>query len=142
MQRKILSCVYEIRNTRNNKRYIGSTVNFKRRIGKHKWALKNNIHKNKALQRDYNYYGADVFEYKILKKCKPSQLKEYEQDYIDLYLFDCYNRKAAVSQKRQYERYLEEISFTGAQSDEILEPLIDDYDWELYKEGDPNLSDQ
>lgn len=142
MQRKILSCVYEIKNTRNNKRYIGSTINFKQRIGRHKWMLKHNVHKNKALQRDYNHYGVDAFEFTVLKKCKPSQLKEFEQDYIDMYIWNRYNCNAAVSQSRQYERYLEEITFTGAQSDEILEPLIDDYDWELYKEFDPNLSEQ
>lgn len=52
-----LSGVYEIRNTLNNKRYIGSSINIYRRWRDHKRMLNLSVHPNKHLQSAWNKYG-------------------------------------------------------------------------------------
>ena len=51
------SGIYSIRNSVNNKIYIESSCNLKRRILRHKTELKHNKHYNKHLQRAYNKYN-------------------------------------------------------------------------------------
>lgn len=46
----------------NGWRYYGESSNVSGRIASHKSVLKNQIHANKALQRDWNTYGPDLFE--------------------------------------------------------------------------------
>lgn len=79
-QRSIYCGVYMIRNKINNKVYIGSSKNIKQRISKHKLDLKKNNHFNKHLQRSWNKYGKDNFEFIILKIVDEDirELEEYE----------------------------------------------------------------
>lgn len=56
-----LSGVYEIRNTLNNKRYIGSSINIYRRWRDHKRMLNLSVHPNKHLQSAWNKYGEKHF---------------------------------------------------------------------------------
>ena len=77
--------VYCIRCKVNNKAYIGSSVDIKRRWGSHKAELRAGSHYNKQLQEDYNKYGADSFLYTILINCKPQMLLKYENMYILLF---------------------------------------------------------
>lgn len=58
--------VYGIRNTVVNKWYVGSSIDTNRRFKEHNWGLKNNKHHSAKLQRAYNKYGKDAFEYHIL----------------------------------------------------------------------------
>jgi group I intron endonuclease len=59
--------VYEIKNLINNKRYIGSTVDFTRRKAEHINVLKKNKHHSKHLQLAWNKYGESSFEFGILE---------------------------------------------------------------------------
>ena len=61
-------CVYAIVNKKNNKKYIGSTDNLRKRAWTHKSALKNGYHRNQKLQSDYNKLGESYFEFKILNR--------------------------------------------------------------------------
>src|SRR3989304_8634000 len=79
----IISGIYEIRNIINNKIYIGSTKNLKRREADHFRSLCDNIHRNKYLQRSFNKYGKENFEFKILLICDSITRVFYEQIYID-----------------------------------------------------------
>lgn len=72
--------IYSIRNTKNNKQYIGSSTNIGRRLQKHFSELRFNRHTNKKLQEDFNTYGVEVFEWKVLKKSY-HYLIELERDY-------------------------------------------------------------
>mgnify|MGYP002520912382 CR=1 FL=1 len=133
--RKKLSCVYEIKNIVNGRRYIGSTTNFESRICKHKWMLKNNVHKNKWLQQDYNLYGIDCFEFNAIKPCKPSQLLVQEQCYLDRYYWSgSYNVRPAITSK-----YMDNYLLLTEDDDVVGEPLVDACDWEEYIEFDPDL---
>lgn len=78
--------VYVIKNLKNNKSYIGSTscINgFKERWKTHKRELRKGIHSNDYLQKSWNKYGEDNFEFEILEKCNKSLCIEREQFYID-----------------------------------------------------------
>jgi len=60
--------VYCITNTENGKIYIGSSANYKSRKYAHKTQLNRDIHHNKYLQRSWNKYGEECFEFSILEK--------------------------------------------------------------------------
>jgi group I intron endonuclease len=78
-----ISGVYEIVNTINGHTYIGSSVSIKNRWRGHKSDLRKNKHHSRYLQRAWNKYGSDCFEFNIIERCKKSQLIEREQHYID-----------------------------------------------------------
>ncbi len=77
--------VYEIRNIINNKRYVGSTVSPQERWKLHIKRLKNNKHHSFLLQRAFNKYGIDAFEFNILEcVIDSSDNLKIEQRYLDL----------------------------------------------------------
>lgn len=81
-----ICCIYMIKNTTNNKVYIGSTKNYKNRIYSHKSLLKNNKHHSKRLQLEWNKYGEENFEWTIIVNIVDEKLlKNKEQYYIDFY---------------------------------------------------------
>lgn len=51
----------------NGKQYVGSSVNIKKRLRRHRTLLRNNKHDNKYLQNVYNKYKS--CEYRILEEC-------------------------------------------------------------------------
>ena len=78
--------VYIIKNTVNNKIYIGSSShNINNRITVHKRFLKQNKHENIYLQALYNNYGKNAFVFEILEICNKEFCIEREQYYLDLY---------------------------------------------------------
>jgi hypothetical protein len=79
------SGVYLIKNNVNGKVYIGSSINVKNRIYKHKWLLKNNKHDNGYLQKSFNKYGGDAFEYLVLEYCDINDLIITENKLITEY---------------------------------------------------------
>lgn len=66
-----------------NKIYIGSAVWFDHRWRIHKSELNRNIHKNRYLQRAWNKYGHEAFEFEILERCNKENLIAIEQFWID-----------------------------------------------------------
>ncbi len=69
--------------TYNNKNYVGSSSNLKKRIREHFNCLKRSTHPNSRLQRAYNKYGIDVFSYKSVATCPSEYLIKLEQWFID-----------------------------------------------------------
>lgn len=87
------SGVYCIKNTANNKFYIGSTCNsFQSRLRNHSLNLERNTHCNKYLQKSWRKYGKNNFTFIILEACEPKKkiVLNREQYYIDI-LFPKYN---------------------------------------------------
>lgn len=84
MQRIYKSGIYQILNTVNNKRYIGSSVSIKRRWVDHLSALNNNRNSD-HLQSAWNKYSKDVFRFEVLCYCSRSILLQKEQEYIDFH---------------------------------------------------------
>lgn len=73
--------IYCITNSANGKSYIGKSNDIDRRRTQHFSALENNEHDNEEMQRDYNKYGNDCFEFSILETVDD----EYKLDYIEDY---------------------------------------------------------
>ena len=73
--------IYRIQCKVNNKVYIGQTTNYKERIKHHKYMLNKHIHTNKFLQTDFDKYGIDNFEFKILEQDVPDDLRLYKETY-------------------------------------------------------------
>jgi len=77
------SGIYEIQNTVNGKRYIGSTILFAARFQQHWNDLENRNHSNRHLQFAWNKYGRIAFQFHILLYCDPENLLFYEQCFLD-----------------------------------------------------------
>lgn len=77
--------VYEIRNKRTGRRYVGCTFYFKERVKQHIHNLKKQMHPSFFMQIDFNKYGLDSFTYKPIKefnsdsRAKLFELKEIEK---------------------------------------------------------------
>lgn len=77
------SCgVYEIVNTVNGKKYIGSGFVQQRR-SQHFWHLSKDNHCNRHLQSSYNKYGKDSFKFNILLVSERDYALEIEQKLLD-----------------------------------------------------------
>ena len=57
--------VYKILNLKNNRVYIGSTVDFEIRKAEHLGQLRSNKHINRFLQSDFNIYGEENFSFSL-----------------------------------------------------------------------------
>lgn len=77
--------VYQIRNTINDKRYIGSAVSLHTRLGTHKRELFKGKHINAKLQRAWAKSGAENFVFEKIIICSKEDLLMYEQIAIDGY---------------------------------------------------------
>lgn len=78
--------VYAIRNLLNGKMYIGSAaVDFKQRWRGHRSNLRLNRHHSIHLQRAWNKYGEQYFEFIVLEYCTPLLCTTKEQKFIDTY---------------------------------------------------------
>ncbi len=76
--------VYQIRNTCNNKIYIGSATNYPHRKRTHLSDLKNQKHHSNKLQNAWNKYGNDNFIFEILEiVTRKEDLIEREQYWLD-----------------------------------------------------------
>jgi len=84
------SGVYQIRNTINGKRYVGSAKLFKRRWDEHRRTLRSQKHHSRYLQAAWNKYGEDSFVFEPLLVCSAENMLFYEQRGID-YLNPEYN---------------------------------------------------
>lgn len=76
--------VYMITNYVNSKRYIGSSIHIGQRLWEHRSHLRHNKHDNSHLQKAWNKYGEDNFNYSILEKCSPEDRFAREQYYVNL----------------------------------------------------------
>lgn len=78
-----ISCIYRIINQKNNKFYIGSTKDFKKRKNRHISELRKNRHHCIYLQRSYNIYGEEYFKFDIIEECDENKLFEKEKEWIN-----------------------------------------------------------
>lgn len=78
------SGIYQIVNTTNGKRYVGSAKSFRVRWAKHLGDLRLNRHHSAYLQRSWNAHGSDKFIFEIVEFCEPSELITREQAWLDL----------------------------------------------------------
>jgi group I intron endonuclease len=80
----MISGIYQIINTVNGKRYVGSSVKVLSRLNGHRKMLVENTHFNRHLQFAWNKYGEEVFNFKVLLYCDKENLLFYEQRAISV----------------------------------------------------------
>jgi len=80
----IKSGVYEILNTTNGKRYVGSAVDLPRRKHEHWKELRGNRHNNRYLQNAWNKYGEECFEFSVLEYWELEFLISFEQWWMNM----------------------------------------------------------
>lgn len=79
-----ISGIYLIRNIQNDKKYVGSSRHIYSRRNGHFSALKLGNHSNYKLQKEYNNFGANYFEFIILENVPDiNKLCDREQYWID-----------------------------------------------------------
>ena len=83
MAYKSVAGVYEIRNTFNNKVYVGSSGNVKRRLAAHRQHLRRGDHATAHLQASWAKHGEEAFEFKQLIVCSQKDVLFYEQRIMD-----------------------------------------------------------
>lgn len=77
--------IYAIRNTINGKVYIGSSIDINRRLKTHRLLLSRGEHHSEKLQRAWNKYGPEVFEFLTLEHASKEDLLRREQYWMDLH---------------------------------------------------------
>jgi group I intron endonuclease len=87
-----MQAIYQIRNIINNKIYIGSTNNVRKRWNNHRSKLNNNIHENQYLQQAWSKYGENNFQFSIIEEVQDFNRIEKEIFYLN--------------EKRSYERHI------------------------------------
>lgn len=78
--------IYQIKNIKTNKIYIGSAINLYNRFLEHRAELRGGYHQNIYLQRAFNKYGEHNFMFEILEIRNENRdfLFDLEQWYIDI----------------------------------------------------------
>lgn len=79
--------IYHIVNKVNGKKYIGSSIEIEKRWAHHKSQLSRGIHHNIHLQRAFDKYGEENFEFRIAGETLP-EMAVYVEDYILRHLGD------------------------------------------------------
>ena len=75
--------IYIIKNNIDDRVYIGSSINLKKRFYAHINSLRNKNHHNTKLQNFVNKYGLNVLLFEIICNCSKHELIKLEQFYID-----------------------------------------------------------
>jgi len=78
------SGIYIIENKINGHRYVGSSVELKRRWNDHRSSLRKGQHHNAHLQSAWNKYGKDAFKFDILEHWEPEFLTSMEQWWMNM----------------------------------------------------------
>ncbi len=72
--------VFQIRNLTNEKVFVGSSLNLDGIFNRHKFALNAGSHQNKALQADWNEFGAENFAFEILEELEPREQLDVKRE--------------------------------------------------------------
>ena len=64
--------VFQIRNVKSGKVFVGSSMNLDKIWNRHKFQLELGGHKSKSLQKDWNEMGAECFVFEVLEEIKES----------------------------------------------------------------------
>ena len=79
------SGIYILKNKKNNKIYVGQSINLAQREKDHFRKLQHNTHENDHLQKSFNKYGMNNFSFHILLRVPPEFLNNAEKYFINLF---------------------------------------------------------
>lgn len=108
--------VFQIRNTKNEKVFVDSSINIPGKINRYRFALIAGSHKSKSLQAEWNEFGEEAFEFETLEPLEPrdDQNYDYAADLTvleDLWLekLEPYSEKGYNERKKSQEERLQMI---------------------------------
>jgi len=84
--------IYQIKNKKNGRMLIGSSMNLDGTFNRHQFTLDMAVHDNKELQQDWQAHGEDNFSFEVLQRIKPreeilqslSELDKYKKELDEL----------------------------------------------------------
>jgi len=87
-----ISGIYTITHAESQKKYVGSSVDIRKRWWEHRKQLRGGYHHSPMLQRAWNKYGEDSFIFSTILICEKQELVRYEQGMIDSLgpFYNCY----------------------------------------------------
>jgi group I intron endonuclease len=94
------SGVYQILCVPTGKVYVGSSINMAERWWEHRWDLRRQTHHSRYLQRAWDKYGDEAFEFSVLENIDDQNLlMEREQLWMDI--TRCYERDYGYNLSRE-----------------------------------------
>lgn len=104
-----MRAIYSITNITNDKKYIGETMDVKRRWEEHEEDLNNNKHHSYKLQQDWNEYGKEGFKFEIVEEIDKN-IKNYTAQYVLIAYEDKYIKEYdSINTGYNVEETLKEI---------------------------------
>ena len=79
--------VFRVRNTVNGKCFVGSSKDLSAILNRHRFTLEHGSHANRALQRDWNEFGAEAFVFEVVDTLTPDEAPDYDPA-VDLRVFE------------------------------------------------------
>lgn len=70
--------VYRVLNRANGKALVGSSLNLPAILNRHQAQLKMGAHQNRALQADWQAFGAGAFAFEVLDVLEPPDRPDYD----------------------------------------------------------------
>jgi hypothetical protein len=70
--------IYQIRNMRNGKIFLGSAKDLQGIINSNRFQLKNGLHTNREMQSDFTTFGEASFSFEILDQLEPKEDIKYD----------------------------------------------------------------
>lgn len=77
--------IYRIRCTYSERWYVGRSENVESRWYEHRYYLNQGLHENLYLQRAWNKYGEESFEFEMVEEVLEGELQSIEQAYLDAF---------------------------------------------------------
>lgn len=124
------SGIYIVHNKKNDKAYICASSNVQRAISQLKYMLRNDKCPNNALQEDWNYYGSETFEFKLLEKCFEPDFYPYKKKWIEHY--------QATNELYGYNN--PDYTYVTMSMDSITKQTIGETQKERWKERNDNIN--
>ncbi len=79
--------IYQIFNTLNGKAYVGSSRHIDTRWKQHIGSLGRGDYHSILLQRAWDKYGSEAFDFEVIQECSENQLIDEEQFWLNILNF-------------------------------------------------------
>jgi hypothetical protein len=70
--------VYRVHNTSSGRSLVGRSVDLPAMLNRERAQLRLGVHRNVALQRDWNQFGPDAFVFEVLDTLAPPDVPDYD----------------------------------------------------------------
>lgn len=70
--------IYQVRNKKNGKVLLGRALDLHGRLNSERFQLRNNLHMNRELQRDFNELGMENFSFDVLDRLPSKESPDHD----------------------------------------------------------------